>query len=421
MRQENIDFIDENLTEKEAKDKNIIEIGSYDVNGSIKPTFLKYHPKTYLGVDMQPGSKVDLVMKAEDLVEEFDKNSFDVVVSCDALEHMVNWKKIVSNMKNILKEGGILYMTVPSKKFPYHGYPYDFWRFEEDDLKNIFSDFEIIKTSHNGEVYASFIKAIKPKNFNEKNLENYELYSIITKNKTANFEGQISKNYLKLENDFKEIKKELEKNKKLVVNYKEVKNTAEKSFQIKIEQTEKQLEQTKNRLFTSNQKIQSLIKVVEQQKRTENEIKDLNKEIIDFKTLFCEMEYKTNANRPLIQRLISRLPSLYIMFNRGNRGIRNVLVNIKGYREIKRNKLVDIGYYLINNRDVRLSGMDPILHYLYYGYREGRNPNPKFSTENYLKRYGDVKKSDLNPLVHYSLYGIKEGRKVELKKKDSFH
>jgi len=64
-----------------------------------------------------------------------------------------------------------------------------------------------------------------------------------------------------------------------------------------------------------------------------------------------------------------------------------------------------------------LSGIDPIIHYINYGYKEGRNPNPKFNGDYYLKIHGDVRKSNLNPPVHYSLYRIEEGRETRNPKK----
>ncbi len=110
--------------------------------------------------------------------------------------------------------------------------------------------------------------------------------------------------------------------------------------------------------------------------------------------------------------LISKFYPLYILFNKKNHSIKNALINIKGYRSIKKNNLLDFDYYLYNN-ELRKSGIDPILHYIYHGFREGRNPNSAFDSDYYLKAHGDVKKSNLNPLVHYSLYGINEGRKTK--------
>lgn len=124
------------------------------------------------------------------------------------------------------------------------------------------------------------------------------------------------------------------------------------------------------------------------------------------------MRYLNNEGRSLIQRLISIFPYLYILFNRKNKGIKNILRNIKGYYAIKKYNLLDIGYYLFNNYDVRVSGMDPILHCIYHGFKDGRKPNSTFDDDYYLKRHEDVKKSKLNPLVHYSLKGMKEGRKI---------
>ncbi len=104
-----------------------------------------------------------------------------------------------------------------------------------------------------------------------------------------------------------------------------------------------------------------------------------------------------------------------ILFNRNNQGIKDAIINIRGYRAIKKNNLFDANFYLRNNTDVRLSGMDPIVHYMYHGFKEGRNPNPSFDGDLYLEKHRDVKNSKLNPLVHYSLYGIKEARKIQKK------
>ncbi len=113
------------------------------------------------------------------------------------------------------------------------------------------------------------------------------------------------------------------------------------------------------------------------------------------------------------QKLISRFPRLYILLHSNNIGIKNAIINMKGYKAIQEKQLFDKYYYLKRNADVRLSGTDPLIHYLYHGYKEGRNPSKKFDGNEYLKRHPDVKNLSLNPLVHYSLYGIYEERTVE--------
>ncbi len=80
------------------------------------------------------------------------------------------------------------------------------------------------------------------------------------------------------------------------------------------------------------------------------------------------------------------------------------------YKKIKKSGLFDSVYYLINNRDVRVADMDPIAHYIRYGWKEGRNPSEKFNTSFYLNSNPDVKESGKNPLLHYIEVGSKQGR-----------
>lgn len=56
--------------------------------------------------------------------------------------------------------------------------------------------------------------------------------------------------------------------------------------------------------------------------------------------------------------------------------------------------------------------MDPIIHYLYHGYKERKNPSKNFDGNFYLEYY-NLENSDINPLVHYLLYGVSEGKKIK--------
>lgn len=162
-------------------------------------------------------------------------------------------------------------------------------------------------------------------------------------------------------------------------------------------------------LTEKNRAIEKKNEIIQQLKKKNKKIKkELLNKINKLSSNIYEIEYK--YNRSLSQRFSSQFPSLYLMKN--SPGIKVGLTSIKGYNSIKKNNLFDIGYYLKNNPDIRLSGKDPLIHYLHHGYKEGRNPSPKFNNNYYLNTYKDVKKSKINPLIHYSLYGIKEGRKT---------
>jgi GT2 family glycosyltransferase/glycosyltransferase involved in cell wall biosynthesis len=89
-----------------------------------------------------------------------------------------------------------------------------------------------------------------------------------------------------------------------------------------------------------------------------------------------------------------------------------MLKDLYQYLIIKSSGLFDINYYLKSNPDVRLMDMDPILHYIKFGWKEERNPSRYFKTKSYLKLNPDVKKEGINPLVHYQRHGKKEGRLI---------
>lgn len=172
------------LTKEEIKGKKVIEIGSYEVNGSLRPLIESWNPSKYVGVDIEKGPGVDIVCNAENIVEKFGKNSFDIVVSTELLEHVKDWRKVISNIKNVCKPNGVILITTRSYGYPYHAYPYDFWRYEIGDMKEIFSDCKILNLEQDFQLPGVVTKLKKPNKFVEKDLSDYELYSIVA-NKRA--------------------------------------------------------------------------------------------------------------------------------------------------------------------------------------------------------------------------------------------
>lgn len=72
----------------------------------------------------------------------------------------------------------------------------------------------------------------------------------------------------------------------------------------------------------------------------------------------------------------------------------------------------ETGWYLETYPDVATSGLNPLVHYVRYGYREGRNPSRFFDTGYYLANNPDIAAAGINPLSHYVQYGRHEGRKI---------
>ena len=130
----------------------------------------------------------------------------------------------------------------------------------------------------------------------------------------------------------------------------------------------------------------------------------------NFQILFSKYLSDEQIQKRSKLALLSKIPYLFILLkSKGN--IKEAWINIKGYRAIKTLELFDEIYYLTKYKNVLLSGMNPLIHYIYYGDTENKFPNKYFDGEEYLKENPDVRYSNLNPLVHYSSYGLKEGRK----------
>jgi len=173
------------LATEEIKGKSVLELGSRDVNGSLRSIINAWAPEHYVGVDIVKGPGVDVVCDVEGIAERFGQESFDIVISTEMVEHVRNWREAISNIKRVCKPGGTVLLTTRSRGYAYHGYPFDFWRFEVQDMKEIFADFEILTVEKDPEAPGVFLKARRPKKFLETDLSNYKLFSILSRRKVV--------------------------------------------------------------------------------------------------------------------------------------------------------------------------------------------------------------------------------------------
>ncbi len=84
---------------------SVIEIGSRDINGSVRPHF---PGASWTGLDLYPGLGVDVVADAIDYEPEA---LFDVVVCCEVLEHCYYWPHLLYAAERWLKPGGKVIVT----------------------------------------------------------------------------------------------------------------------------------------------------------------------------------------------------------------------------------------------------------------------------------------------------------------------
>jgi SAM-dependent methyltransferase len=95
----------------------VLEIGSYDVNGTIRDIIGAC--ESYTGVDLVDGPGVDLVGFGHEL--KFASESFDLTLSAECFEHDPHWAKTFLNMIRLTKSNGIVAFTCASLGRPEHG------------------------------------------------------------------------------------------------------------------------------------------------------------------------------------------------------------------------------------------------------------------------------------------------------------
>ena len=110
-----VNFVKECLPEY-FTGRRVLEVGALDINGSARSFFADCD---YTGIDVAAGKGVDQVAKGEDFAA--DANAFDVVISCECMEHNPMYLKTWLNMLRVLREDGLLLMTCATFGRPQHG------------------------------------------------------------------------------------------------------------------------------------------------------------------------------------------------------------------------------------------------------------------------------------------------------------
>lgn len=96
----------------------ILEVGSYNVNGSVREFFEA--PDMYVGLDLAPGKDVDVVCHGADFKTIY---RFNVVISTECFEHDRRWPETFANMMKLCTSGGLVVFTCAANQRHEHGTP----------------------------------------------------------------------------------------------------------------------------------------------------------------------------------------------------------------------------------------------------------------------------------------------------------
>jgi len=142
-KQDHVALIDisgaEALTDISRPLFTILEIGSRSFHGdtfnlrtAVEDTSLnETFQIKYIGMDMEAGVNVDVVIHPKDKYFPVPDDSIDVILSSSAFEHDARFWITFLKMLRALKPGGFLHLVMPYE-WEEHRYPVDCWRFYSD-------------------------------------------------------------------------------------------------------------------------------------------------------------------------------------------------------------------------------------------------------------------------------------------------
>lgn len=133
------------LQERKSEKLNIFDLGSQNIGGTYRHIF-EQDNWNYIGVDLDFGNNVDVILKDAYKWSEIKSESIDVVVSGQTLEHIeYPWLSILE-IARILKPGGLCCLIAPSSGYE-HRYPVDCWRVYPDGMKALsnFARLEVLE------------------------------------------------------------------------------------------------------------------------------------------------------------------------------------------------------------------------------------------------------------------------------------
>ncbi|MDP2947137.1 MAG: class I SAM-dependent methyltransferase [Nanoarchaeota archaeon] len=116
-----------------GKDKIILNLGSG----------IRKIRDDVISVDYYPFNNVDIVADITHL--PFADASIDAIINEEVLEHVVNPREVINEIKRVLKPNGLFYLTVPFVA-AFHSSPSDYYRWSKEGLKELVRDFEELES-----------------------------------------------------------------------------------------------------------------------------------------------------------------------------------------------------------------------------------------------------------------------------------
>ena len=117
-----------------------------DVGCGTKPYENIFKNCQYVGIDIKGASHDDNLKNVDKFYDgeniPFDDREFDLVICTEVLEHSENPKILTKEINRVLKEGGLLFITIPFV-WNEHAIPFDFRRYTTFGLKKLLKESDL--------------------------------------------------------------------------------------------------------------------------------------------------------------------------------------------------------------------------------------------------------------------------------------
>lgn len=115
-----INTIISEIAKHREKPTKVLEIGSHDVNGSIRTEVMQtINVSEYIGIDLSSGPGVDVVGSGHEVALGLGR--FDWVISSECLEHNPFWKETLYNMRKHVAHDGFVIVSCATLGRVEHG------------------------------------------------------------------------------------------------------------------------------------------------------------------------------------------------------------------------------------------------------------------------------------------------------------
>ena len=160
MHRSVLEFAHAVLSPAEVEDKLVLEVGARNINGTLRDVIQPLKPRLYIGIDIQDGPGVDLVLDVLDAPRVLRPGGFDVVLCAGTLGYIDDWGGALKAMMTLLRRGGVLLLTARGPDFARHTLPAS-WRFSEAGLRQIFEEQDIVTIADDPMHPGLLVKVVK--------------------------------------------------------------------------------------------------------------------------------------------------------------------------------------------------------------------------------------------------------------------